>query len=138
MSSEEKPPSEPSEPSVVEKLKSEAELRAAEAAVKAAASSASAAASRAGAGLLDALETALFGKVGGADQVLRKDSATGTLDRLRAQYGASGDEVEDAMKPAAPKVVKADPVAKARAELERLKAEAAAPKAPPPEVKKTL
>ena len=73
-----------------------------------------------------------------ADQVLRKDSATGTLDRLRAQYGASGDEVEDAMKPAAPKVVKADPVAKARAELERLKAEAAAPKAPPPEVKKTL
>lgn len=123
----------------LKKLKSEAELRAAEAAVQAAVSQAGAAASRAGEGLLDALEAAIFGKVGGADQVLRKDRASSALDRLRAQYGASGDEVEAAEKAAAPPpVVKPDPVAKARAELERLKAEAAAPRSPPPEVKKTL
>lgn len=128
----------PAEPGALDKLRSEAEARAAEAAVKAAAAQASEAVSRAGTGLLDALETALFGKVGGADAALRKDSATSTLDRLRAQYGTAGDEVEEAVQKPAPKVIKEDPVAKAKAELERLKAEAAAPGVEPPPIKKTL
>ena len=125
-------------PSALDKLKAEAEARAAEAAVKAAAEQAGEAVSRAGHGLLDALETALFGRVGGAESELRKESARSPIDRLRAQYGASGDEVEQATRPAEPPVVKADPVAKAKAELERLKAAAAAPRTEPAPVKKTL
>lgn len=124
-----------------ERIEAEARAASTRAAVGAATSAAASAASRAGEGLLDALETALFGKVGEADKVLRREATADPLERLRAQYGRSGDEVEQATAPPAP--VKAttptveDRLAKAKIELERLKAaKAAAPEDAPP--KKTL
>lgn len=116
-----------------EDLEARAQAAAADAAVKVAAEAARETVERAGSGLLDALEVALFGRVGGADATLAAEKIADPLDRLRAKY-------EDIPLPkpaeAAPKE---DPVAKARAELERLKAEAAAKKAgAEPAAKKTL
>lgn len=83
---------------------------------------------------LDAVERLLFGKVGGAEEVLRRETAVDPLDRLRAEVGVSP--------PAAPEPPREDPEAEARRQLEELKrqrAEArAAPPAEPPEIKKTL
>lgn len=112
-------------------LKARAELAAAEAAARSAANAAVEGLSRAGHGLLDALEVAVFGRVGGAEAQVAAEQQVDPLDRLRAKY-----EKVEAPKPA-PRAE--DPVAKAKTELERLKAEAAARKAGEQEpVKKTL
>ncbi len=122
--------------STLDDLEARAQRAAAEAAVSAAAAAAREGVERAGTGLLDALEVAIFGRVGGAEARLETEKIPDPLDRLRAKYGS----VEVPKAPDAP--VREDPVAKARAELERLKAEAAAKKAggavEPEPVKKTL
>lgn len=103
----------------IDTLRAEAEKLAAEAAVKAAAESAIEGVSRAGHGLLDVIEVALLGRVGAAEDALKAEQIRDPLDRLRAKY----EDVE-LPKPASASP-REDPVAKARAELERLKAEAA-------------
>ncbi len=121
--------------SPLDDLEARAQAAAAEAAVKAAASAAIEGAERAGNGLLDALEEAIFGRVGGAEATVQAEKIVDPLDRLRAKYGS----METPKPVEAPK--REDPVAKARAELERLKAEAAAKRGGSPEeapVKKTL
>lgn len=116
------------------KAEEEARMRAAAAAAEAAVAGAAKAVAKAADGVLDGLESMLFGKVGGAKEHLDRENAD-PLDRLRAQYAKP--EPKEAPK-AAPKV---DPVAKARAELEALKAARGA-KAEPPRtdggIKKTL
>lgn len=117
----------------IDTLKAEAEKLAAEAAVKAAAESAIEGVSRVGHGLLDALEVALLGRVGAAEAALKAEQIHDPLERLRAKY----EDVE-LPKPAATPP-REDPVAKARAELDRLKAEAAQARAEADApVKKTL
>ncbi|MFZ5477416.1 MAG: hypothetical protein ACOZNI_11640 [Myxococcota bacterium] len=64
-------------------------------------------------GALDALEEILFGKVGGAAEVLAREEAADPLDRLRAQYAKGA--------PPSPAPPKADPEAEARKQLEELK-----------------
>lgn len=110
-------------------------------AVEAATAAVSSAASRAGDGFLDALESVLFGKVGEADKVVAREEHADPLERLRAQYGQSGDEVEHAVAPAPVKPVAptaADRLAKAQVELDRLKAAKTGGKTEPAPPKKTL
>lgn len=108
----------PAKSSTLDDLQARAELAAAEVAVRAAASAALEGAERAGTGLLDALEQAIFGRVGGAEATLQVEKIADPLDRLRAKYGD--------VKAPTPPPAREDPVAKARAELERLKAAAGA------------
>ena len=118
-------------PGTLDDLKARAELAAAEAAARSAANAAVEGLSRAGHGLLDSLEVAIFGRVGGAEATVAAEQIADPLERLRAKY-----EQVETPKPASPAE---DPVAKAKAELERLKAEAAARKAGGPDpLKKTL
>lgn len=76
---------------------------------------AAAVAGRVGHAVLDAVEAALFGRVGGADEAVRKEEGRGGLDAVR---GAWGQEPGPLPAPSP------DPEARARVELERLKAEA--------------
>jgi hypothetical protein len=118
-----KPEDKPELP-VVDSLRAAAEKRAAEAAVSAAAASASAALHKVADSALDAVESFLFGKVGGAEEAIRKDAARSPLERLRAEGGASAPEVP------APPVE--DPVEVAKRQLEALKAARNAPPTPRP------
>jgi hypothetical protein len=104
-------------PSPLDDLQARAELAAAEAALESAAKAAVEGASKAGNGLLDALEVAIFGRVGGAEATLAAEKIADPLERLRAKYG----DVE-VPRPAEAAPRKEDPVARAKAELERLKA----------------
>mgnify|MGYP003335114314 CR=1 FL=1 len=96
------------------KAEEEAKVRAATAAAEAAVAGAARAVAKAADGVLDGIEGMLFGKVGGAKEHLQQQEAD-PLTRLRSQY----TKEKDAPKAAPPKE---DPVAKARAELEALKA----------------
>lgn len=104
-----------SEPKTIkDRLVEEATRKAAEQAAK----DAAAAVGKAADSALDAVETWLFGKVGGAEEAVKKDAMLDPLERLRAQYG-------EAPPPAAPP--KLDPVEEARKQLEELKRQRNAP-----------
>jgi hypothetical protein len=117
----------------LEELADDARARAARATADAAIDAAGAAASRLAHGMLDGLETLMFGKVGAAEDAAKKDEGD-PLERLRGRYTSDAKPKVPAAPPAvaAPKL---DPVAQAQKELEALKA---ARKAPAAEVKKTL
>ncbi|MDP2305260.1 MAG: hypothetical protein Q8P18_04455 [Pseudomonadota bacterium] len=146
-------------PGPLEALAEEARGRAAHAALKAtaeaAADAAIATAGKVASGVLDGLETLLFGRLGAAEEAAKADEGD-PLARMRSRYNAdvaavkraAGDEApEEGGAPAAAppqeaapaRPVKPDPVARARLELEALKAardkRAASPDAP---IKKTL
>lgn len=99
--------------SIKDRLVEEATRKAAEQAAK----DAAAAVGKAADSALDAVETWLFGKVGGAEEAVKKDAMLDPLERLRAQYG-------EARPPEPPKV---DPVEEARKQLEELKRQRDAP-----------
>jgi hypothetical protein len=82
------------------------------------------AAEAAGSKALDAVETLLFGKVGGADEALAADGDGGGLEAVRRQLGAAGGGAAATPKPS----TKAEAEAAARAELAELKRQAAARK----------
>jgi len=124
----------------IEALTDEARKRAAratvEATVEAAAEAAVATAGRVATGVLDGLETLLFGRVGAAEEAAKADDGD-PLARVRNRYNAdvaavkraTGDTApaeEATQKPSGPapaaRPAKPDPVARARAELEALKA----------------
>lgn len=73
------------------------------------------AASRLGHAALDAVERALFGEVGGAAKAVEREAGRDGLDVVRERWGKPEGPAE-APPPAE------DPVERARAELERLKA----------------
>ncbi len=139
-----------------EELAAEARVRAARAAAEATVEAAAAAASKVAHGVLDGLETLLFGKVGAAEEAARAEVGD-PLDRLRAKYADKPAGTPDATPsgtptdaPDAPEAAKPapeparppreDPVARARAELDALKAardrRASGDEGPP--IKKTL
>ncbi len=126
-----------------EALAQEARARAARATVEAAADVATEAAAKVAHGVLDGLEALVFGKVGAAEQAAKADDGD-PLARLRARYAADDAPKAAAPAPRAPTAAplasaKVDPVARARAELDALKAARAAPRsADPPPTKKTL
>ncbi|MES2644453.1 MAG: hypothetical protein V4850_33510 [Myxococcota bacterium] len=115
----------------IEALTDEARKRAARATVEATVEVAVATAGRMATGVLDGLETLLFGRVGAAEEAAKADDGD-PLARVRNRYNAdvaavkraSGDAApaEDAAPAPAPRPAKPDPVARARAELEALKA----------------
>lgn len=141
-------------------LAEEARARVARATVEAAAEAAVATAGKVATSVLDGLETLLFGRVGGAEAAAKADDGD-ALTRLRTRYNAdvaavkreAGEPEGSGPAPAAARVpgappgaaappastagpAKPDPVARARAELEALKA--ARGKRPDPPIKKTL
>ncbi len=146
----------PGEPSALDALAEEARLRAARAAGEAAVTAAVTAAGKMATGVLDGIETLLFGRVGAAEEAAKAEDGD-PLARLRARYDADVAAVkragggapaadagtEDPMTPAQPVATarppREDPVARARAELEALKA-ARGKSAPSPDEprKKTL
>lgn len=141
-------------PGPLESLADEARKRAARATVEAAAEAAVATAGKVATGVLDGLETFLFGRVGAAEEAAKADDGD-PLARVRNRYNAdvaavkraAGEEPPGTPEHSAPEAkaeaparpAKPDPVARARAELEALKAardkRGTAPDAP---VKKTL
>lgn len=104
------------------------EKAAVEAAASAAASAAADAATRAGHGVLDAIETLLFGKVGGAEEAIRAEEGVDPLARLRAD-AAKADALRAEVQAADPAPPREDPEAVARRQLEALKAARGAPPA---------
>lgn len=112
------------EPSLREKAAAEAARVGAEAAVQAAVG----AVGKAAHGALDAIENLLFGKVGGAEEQLRKDAGKTPLERLR---GELGEPEKQATQP------KPDPLEEAKRQLAELKKQAARDDDPPP-MKKTM
>jgi hypothetical protein len=117
-------------------LQAEVQRRAVEMAAKQAAGAALEGASRAGHGLLDAVESLLFGEKGGAQKLLEREESADPLARIRSRHQLGEDSrPAAATAPAAP-----DPVAEARARLEKMKAELKARKEGPVEgeIKKTL
>lgn len=112
------------------------------ASLEATADAAVATAGKVATGVLDTLEALLFGRVGGAEDAAKADEGD-PITRMRTRYNADVATVKAETPPgAAPTgspLPRPDPVARARAELEALKAARAervsAPDAPP---KKTL
>ena len=113
-----------------------ARARAASAAAEAAVAAAADAAARLAHGVLDGLESLVFGKVGGAAEAARADDGD-PLARLRERYGETGAARADGAADAAPTAggppppppaasgsgsARAAAEARARAELEALKA----------------
>jgi hypothetical protein len=85
-----------------------------------------------GHGLLDAIEGAVFGQKGGADEVLAEQASRGSaLDRARQKYG-----VGEGPAPAPVGESAEAKAARIQAKLDALKAAKSAPPAAPP--KKTL
>lgn len=134
----------------VEDATAEAKARAARAAAEATAAAAVEAASQAASkvahGVLDGLETLIFGRVGGAEEAATRDDGD-PLDRLRARYAAEKPPAApdapapaEATPPAPARPAKEDPVARAKAEFEALKAARERKNAAPDDtpVKKTL
>jgi hypothetical protein len=78
---------------------------------------------------LDAVERLLFGKVGGAEEAVRRESDVDALERARARLGAETPPAGPSRREAAAEA--------ARLELEELKRQRAL-RENPPEVKKTL
>lgn len=127
----------PETPGPLDTLADEARSRAARAAVEAAAEAAVATAGRVANGVLDGLESLLFGRVGAAEEAAKADDPD-PLARIRAKYdadvaavhradGADGATKREAapaapVQAAPPRPAKEDPVVRARAELEALKA----------------
>jgi hypothetical protein len=115
----------------IEALTDEARRRAARATVEAAAEAAVATAGRVATGVLDGLETLLFGRVGAAEEAAKADEGD-PLARVRNRYNADVAAVKRAAGDTAPaeeiapapvaRPAKPDPVARARAELDALKA----------------
>lgn len=104
-----------------ETLEQKAKEAAARAAAEAAAKAAAAAVGKAADEALDAVETWIFGKVGGAEEVVRREESADPLERLRAQYGA-----KDTPKPAT-RPSREEAEAAAKRQLEELKRKMAQP-----------
>lgn len=111
----------PARKSIAERLAAEAAATAARKGVEEAAAGARKGVEKAAEGALDAMERMLFGKVGGADEVLRREATADPLERLRLQYGEA-----PAADPQAPPPAKEDPMAVARRQLEEIKRQRAA------------
>lgn len=89
-------------------------------------------------GALDAVERLLFGKVGGAEEAVRREESADPLERLRAQYGSAEPQSAAATpKNTAPKEDPNEVAIRQLADLKRARAERLAA-AEAGEIKKTL
>jgi hypothetical protein len=95
----------------LDEVEQAARAQAAEKAAELAARAALASVERAASSLLDGLESAIFGKVGGAAAAVAAEEEADPLERLRKRYGAAE----------APKPPVDDPVARAKRTLEEMK-----------------
>lgn len=125
----------PKEPSLAEKLATDAAAAAAQKTAESMVRGAVAAVGKAAGSALDAVETMLFGKVGGAEEAVAREAEADPMQRLRDQYGV---ETRTAPK----KATEAEKLDEAKRQLEELKkvrgAQQATADAPPVERKRTL
>ena len=77
----------PKEPSLAEKLATDAAAAAAQKTAESMVRGAVAAVGKAAGSALDAVETMLFGKVGGAEEAVAREAEADPMQRLRDQYG---------------------------------------------------
>ena len=127
------PTEDPKDPPLHERLAAEAAATAARRGGETMARGAADAVGKAADGALDAVERMLFGKVGAAEEVVKREQIVDPVERLRAQYGLDAREAGGAPVNVAP--AKPDPVEEAKRQLAELKKKRAEP---PAEVKKTL
>ena len=127
------PTDDPKDPTLHEKLAAGAAAAAARTSVEAMARGAADAVGKAADGALDAVERMLFGKVGAAEEAVKREQMVDPVERLRAQYGLGPRE--GGAIPTGNPAVKEDPVEEAKRQLAELKRKRAEPTA---EVKKTL
>lgn len=141
--SDPKPPPPAQEESLSDRLRAEAAKQAASAAV----SGAVAAIGKAADGALDAVEKLLFGKVGAAEEVVKREAEADPMARLRVQYGLGEKPATPPPEPAPPAVGPGGTVQarsrrqqaedEARRQLEALKQARAARGADPTPVERT-
>ena len=128
-------PAPPKEPSLADKLAADAAAAAAQKTAEAMVRGAVAAVGKAAGSALDAVETLLFGKVGGAEEAVAREAEADPVQRLRDQYGV---ETRAAPK----KTTEAEKLDEAKRQLEELKKARDTPQtaadAPPVERKRTL
>lgn len=128
-------PTPPKEPSLADKLAADAAAAAAQKTAEAMVRGAVAAVGKAAGSALDAVETLLFGKVGGAEEAVAREAEADPVQRLRDQYGV---ETRAARK----KTTEAEKLDEAKRQLDELKkardANQSTADAPPVERKRTL